>query len=255
MSWTVKNVKSWNGQEGRGTTCTLYRDGKKVADCRDDATGGAWNFDFDDYKAPRVAINLIVSDYDADKGEDGNRPDKAHSYKGTPEEKLLAEFANAQAYVSEFGSHKMNMRKDMDTVVSDLCDEVDKQKAAKARQKALKTKTLFVLTKNGSEVEYSITAPYTPELKARLEAEHGDKLVRIVNTEFVDAGEADAIREKKELASIKRKCKNSTVYRLKTDDKGRFWICKRAFSPALAVQLRAKFGDKLEVIYNELLAA
>jgi len=29
--WTVKGIKRWDGMEGVGTECSLYRDGKKVA--------------------------------------------------------------------------------------------------------------------------------------------------------------------------------------------------------------------------------
>jgi hypothetical protein len=38
--YAVKNVKSFMGREGYGFNCTLYRNGKRVATCIDDAGGG-----------------------------------------------------------------------------------------------------------------------------------------------------------------------------------------------------------------------
>jgi hypothetical protein len=251
MNWTVKNVKSWMGRDGVGTTCTLYRDGKKVADCRDDGNGGQMDIDWADYKAPRVAINTTILDYDSPKE---SRKEKEWTYNGTPEEKLLAEYANGQTYVSEYGDN-MTMRKDSGWIVSDLCDAKDREKEAKRRAKALKTKTLFVLNVKGVETEYSINAPYTPEMKARLEKENGTKLVRIVNTEFVDAGEAEILKRRKSNERIRRQCRTKTLYKLTTDDEGRYWVCKRPYNAIVAAQLRAKYGAKLVEIYNETFAA
>ena len=249
MSWTVKNVKMMDGHDGNIIRCTLYRDGVKVATCFNDGNGGEMDIDWVDRQAPRVDINVTISDYDAPKDEDGNRPEKAHTYRGTPEEKLLAEFANAQTEVSEYGSGKMVLRKDAGWVVEDLC-------LAFERAKRMKNKTGFILLdKNGREVEYTMNAPYTPEVKARLEAEHGDKLVRILNTEFVDGDEAEAIRRKKAANRLKAQCRTKTLYRLKTDEEGRYWICKRPYNPILAAQIRAKHGDNLAEIINESLAA
>jgi hypothetical protein len=38
--YSVKNVKNFMGREGYGFNCTLYRNGKKVGTCIDDASGG-----------------------------------------------------------------------------------------------------------------------------------------------------------------------------------------------------------------------
>ena len=242
MNWTVKNVKSWNGQEGRGTTCILYRDSKKVASCRDDAMGGPWSFDWFDYKAPRVSIDLIVFDYDAEKDEKGNRPEKAHSYNGSPEEKLLVEYANKQIVTA----HNFTYRKDCDSIVSDLCDEADRLKAEKSRLRKLKTKTLFVLKEKGKETEYAINTPFTPEFKAELEAKYGDSLVRFVNTEFVD----DSVALKAKIATIRRLCKKKTAVRFEGESLYTVSTFKVAFTKLVAIRLRMKF-PKIVEIYNE----
>lgn len=44
--YEVKNVKTFQGHDGQGFTCTLWREGKKVADVRDFAFGGEYEYDF-----------------------------------------------------------------------------------------------------------------------------------------------------------------------------------------------------------------
>lgn len=244
MNWTVKNVKSWTGRDGIGTECSLYRDGKKVARCLDDGNGGEMHFEWADWKAPKVDINITVSDYKAEPDANGDRPEIPHTYRGTPEEKLLAEYANTQTD-STYGKP---MRKDAGWVVSELCDAYE-------RNKRLKNKTGFVVLENGRETEYTMNTPYTPEVKARLEAKYGDKLVRILNTEFVDSREAEAARLKKQAARLKRQCQTKTLFRLKGDKPDAHWIVKAPYTPALAARIRAKHGDNLVEIINETLAA
>ena len=42
--WYVKNVKIFDGMEGQGFNCSLYRGDKKVAEAIDDASGGQIDF-------------------------------------------------------------------------------------------------------------------------------------------------------------------------------------------------------------------
>jgi hypothetical protein len=44
MEYTIKNVKSFQGLEGHGFSCTLYRDGKKIGTVTDSAQGGMIDF-------------------------------------------------------------------------------------------------------------------------------------------------------------------------------------------------------------------
>jgi hypothetical protein len=46
--YEVKNVKEFEGNEGIGFNCSLYKDGVKIAHVRDDAFGGQYDFDFND---------------------------------------------------------------------------------------------------------------------------------------------------------------------------------------------------------------
>lgn len=43
-AYSVRNVKSFDGRNGPGFSCTLYNGGRKVADVVNDANGGAFRF-------------------------------------------------------------------------------------------------------------------------------------------------------------------------------------------------------------------
>ena len=232
MSWTVKNVKSMNGRDGLVTSSTLYRDGKKVATSFNDGNGGETSVDWLDYKATRVPVNLIVADYKAEKDENGNRTEKPYSYNGTPEEKLFSEYANSQTYVSNFGAQPHTFRKNMGFIISELEDAFE-------RAKKLNKKTVFILSENGHEVEYTLNALYTPEVKAHLEEKNGKNLVKIWNTEFVGESVVAAAHKKKEDARLKRMMKTKVVIQLKGDKDYR--IINRPYSQALAAQIRVKY--------------
>jgi len=78
--WVVKGVKTFEGHEGRGYNCNLYRNGKKVAFVFDDASGGEVMIDWVDHQKERVEFEFITFG-----GEKKTR-------KGTPEEKMLNEY-------------------------------------------------------------------------------------------------------------------------------------------------------------------
>ena len=46
--YTVKNVKSFQGLEGQGFECSLYKDGKKIGTCTDTASGGEIDYYIDE---------------------------------------------------------------------------------------------------------------------------------------------------------------------------------------------------------------
>lgn len=44
LTYTVKNVKSFQGREGTGYECSLYKDGKRIGKVTDTADGGEADF-------------------------------------------------------------------------------------------------------------------------------------------------------------------------------------------------------------------
>lgn len=90
MSYSVKNVKTFRGNEGTGFNATLYRDNKKVALVDDDAWGGCYSWDWLDYDQPKVEVT-----FKNHKGED-------YTIKVTPEHAAYIEFLKAQGKDGEF---------------------------------------------------------------------------------------------------------------------------------------------------------
>lgn len=50
---------------------------------------------------------------------------------------------------------------------------------------------------------------------------------------------------------MKRRCRASTCYRLKTQDPGQFMVAAVIFTKEIGEKLRAQCGERLEIIYNE----
>ena len=50
---------------------------------------------------------------------------------------------------------------------------------------------------------------------------------------------------------MKRKCRTQTLIRLKGDKPDEYRAIKAAFTPAVAEQIRRKYGDRLLEIINE----
>ena len=59
--YSVKNIKTFIGNEGHGFNATLYCKGKKVAFLIDHAQGGEIDIDWDDFKEPKITVGLKSS--------------------------------------------------------------------------------------------------------------------------------------------------------------------------------------------------
>lgn len=158
--YTVAKVKSFRGMEGYGFNAELRRNGVPVALVIDDANGGAYTYEWNDYKAPGVEVDVIGYDK------------RTMHLTVTPEEALFWEYAKT-------------------------------------------------LTKD--EDEY----PSPDSAVAGL----------------VDAFETDKM--------WRRKCKKCTCFRLKDQEPGAYFTRDVIFTPKIAELLRQKYGDTLEVVYNE----
>ena len=119
----------------------------------------------------------------------------------------------------------------------------------------MKTKTLFVIKKNGADVEFQMNAPYTPDIKAYLESKYGSSLVKILNTEFVSSADADAMRKKKVDAKLRKQCQTATLFRLQGEADGKYWVLRMPYGPDAKAWIQAKYGDKVVEIINETIAA
>lgn len=125
MNYTVKNIKTFRGMEGTGFNANLYRGNKKVAFVIDDAQGGELRYEWEDYKAERVRIY----------GK--NYAGEEFTYKGTPEEKLLVEYAASLPGLKHGG---IEIPCSPDLLIEELINKAENRKHLK---KLSKTKTLF----------------------------------------------------------------------------------------------------------------
>lgn len=107
QNYEVKNVKTFQGMEGTGFNASLYRNGKKVALVIDDAHGGDFQFQWDDWREQRVDINITLRD------------GKPHTFKGTPEEKVLYEYVD-KLPLEKNKYFPDGMKQTPDTFVEDL---------------------------------------------------------------------------------------------------------------------------------------
>jgi hypothetical protein len=174
--YTVKGVKCWQGTDGMGFECSLYREGKKVARCLEDGGGGEIHIYWEDRQAPFVPIKVMVADYSDAAIREDSVSEKQHTYKGTPEEKLLVEMVNAMT--TEF--HGSTLRKDAGWYIGDLCEEFDNQRRLKAR---LRKATWFRLkSETYNEDEWSVVrAPWSQRVKDHLVNKYGDNLGEVLN--------------------------------------------------------------------------
>ena len=109
--YSVKNVKSFMGREGYGFNCSLYRDGKRVAFCMDDASGGM------------VDIEWLI---------DAKR-----------EQALMdAHVKTLPPVPCEFGDREP-LKMDEGWFVTELVNEFEKTKEIRKLQRQCKTKTLY----------------------------------------------------------------------------------------------------------------
>lgn len=235
--YEVKGVKNHRGHEGEPLAeCGLYRDGVKVAVYSAGDWGGEAQIWWVDAKAPKVEVKGIRFG-----GE-------AFSYQGTPEEALLtAHCATIPPEPFEYGDHKPTYTTP-DIFIEGLVNDYESNKRV---EKYAKTKTIFLAKKNGQTLEHTKPCPYTPEVKAQIEAEFGVNLVKILNTEFVGAADVEALKKKELEARIKRACKTKTVLRMAD---GRTLVYPVPYSPVVKAKLESQHGNNLVEIVNETMA-
>ena len=143
--YTVKAVKSFQGREGYGYECSLYRDGKKVGRVVDTANGGMVDF-----------------------------------YLNDGEEEILDAYCKTlPKWKSQFDG-KMNDT-DADMFIGRLVDEYENEKRFK---RICRTKTVVKMTTDEDGSYSTFKCKFTPEIKQKIIERYGDKIVEFVNERF-----------------------------------------------------------------------
>jgi len=136
--YTLKNIRTLTGMEGRGFHASLYRDGTKVAEVNNDASGRQANFVW----------------LDAKQIHEG----KPIRFNGSEEAKRLHDFCNALPQREVYG--KM-LSVDPDWYVSEMVDITNLVKRIK---RYMKTKVVIIEDKTISTIIYD--EGVTPEILA-----------------------------------------------------------------------------------------
>jgi hypothetical protein len=150
-TYTVKNVKTFEGMEGGGFEVTLYKDGKRIGKACDDATGGE--------------INLFLDD-----GEE----DLLHAHCAALP-KIPWDYPELDAKEPE------GMQPDVGTFIEDLVVKYTTQQWLKRN---CKTKTMFRIKGDKKDAWRTIKGKFTPQIKAWIVKKYGDTIERIANEEF-----------------------------------------------------------------------
>jgi len=168
MGYAVKNVKSFQGREGIGYECSLYRDGKRVATVVNTANGGETDFYWKDMDKSRVEV--AVHDW----------KDEMRTILVTPEEKLLHEHTDHMFYDESFGDKPLRMG--IDGYIDTLADTFEQNKTFK---KWCRKQTCFRLKGDAKDSWRTINMKFSdPRVKPHLVNKHGEQLEEILNERF-----------------------------------------------------------------------
>jgi len=81
--------------------------------------------------------------------------------------------------------------------------------------------------------------------------EYARDTIKDYDFEQLDIVVGDLVYEAEVKKKLKNWCATKTVYKLKSDEKGSFRLLETRFYQGIADQLRRKYGDQLDVIFNE----
>lgn len=161
--YSVKNVKLFNGLEGQGFNCNLYRDGKKIGLCIDDAGGGPMHsIQWEPTVLGRVEQGLLDS-----------------HIKTLPAEKCYIEGKSFEIELDE------------GIFVSDLIHLNEREKFIRKVKRDCQTKTLFRLPNQDKSEYMTVRAEFCPKVKDAIIRRNGEG-IEFFN-EVLAAGEIPSV--------------------------------------------------------------
>ena len=152
----VKKIVMFNGIEGEGYNCNLYRDKTKIAEVINDASGGDVNFYWTDQGSPRVETNGI----DPYK-------DEPRVFKDTPEESLFRTYCLG---LPKWDCNGKMVHRCMDIAIEDLVNDT---LSARSLKRALKN----IVTFEKDNKVYIYTRKATPENITIFKAKKPDAII------------------------------------------------------------------------------
>ena len=154
--YEVKSVKSFVGNEGYGFNANLYRNGKKIGFCYDDAGGGGMH--------PIQWVGTPRSHDDKEGWE------KWRKFRDE-EQRLLNEHIKSLPKVQ---AHGMELTIDESWFVTELVTKWETERDIKKLQKKCATKTLFRHSKCKVGGYMIMSAICDEKMRAKLKADYGE---------------------------------------------------------------------------------
>lgn len=180
--YSVKNVKSFMGREGYGFNCTLYRKGKKVGTCMDDASGGGM-YPIDWIGVPKT--NATEADWA-----------KWKAFRDEEQRLLNEHIATLPPVDSGFGGEPLTI--DEGWFVTELVNKWEKDRDIRKVEKQCATKILF-RTSGSKEGSYYIqNVPYSIGMAQSIRNKYGED-TEIFNEVF-QQGNIPSVFKTKEIA-------------------------------------------------------
>ena len=165
-NYSIKVLKTFEGNEGIGFNAYLLRSGKKVCYVIDAAQGGEYEYRWEDSEAPRVPVT-----YQGIRGA-------KNTFKGTPEEKILNDLLlTLPPEKSEYG----DMYVGVDGFIGGLIDEAE---IVSQYRRWCRTKVCFRLTSDEEGSYRTIKGKYTTRIKEHILTKYGDALDVILNDRY-----------------------------------------------------------------------
>lgn len=166
---TVKNLRSCEGNEGYAYSATLYLDGKKVGQVRNDGNGGMTFVDFfkrvrgkveRDREAEAKVLAYVAEQPDVDMGPDPKAEDYPNPAK------------------------RWMMKPDLEWVASQVVEQALEEKEQRGW---CRSKVVFRLKGDRDGEWRTIKASWKtqgPQVRAHLAKKYGDKIEEILNERF-----------------------------------------------------------------------
>jgi len=166
--YSIKNLKTFQGREGYGYNCNLYRQNKKIAFCYDDASGGMVHIDWANF--PKNRTDETMTEWKAWCDE---------------EERLLNEHLSTLPPIDTPYPSMPTMEVNEEIFLDELINRWEEAKTERKLRKQCQTKTLIRL-QGDNEYQYRIiNAPLDDRLRNILQSRHGDELIEIINDRYL----------------------------------------------------------------------
>lgn len=162
--YSVIAVKAIRGHDGQGYSCTLTRNGKRVAYVLDDGWGGGLQIDWLDHNQKPVEFKFR------------DHKDEIATRKGSPEEALFYEHLMTLPMIDGFDGKKMHTNTDI--YIDELANTVLMEKKI-----ASDLKKNVVAVVDGKVLNWKVKAPHTVEtVIAYVNKKHPQALVLNLKT-------------------------------------------------------------------------